>query len=139
MMCIKRDNCCLGNSSFNLFLFENKLDAAAHITNCIQFNKFTVRSHSYSLILSACWCCDITASITCQQNGNVSKPVPVSQQVCAQLDASEMIPGRIGSHNASSLTTYKSEPGENGHLSFLNKLLWCLTWDINKWRHSVVD
>uniref|UniRef100_A0A8C2IBF7 Tripartite motif containing 66 n=1 Tax=Cyprinus carpio TaxID=7962 RepID=A0A8C2IBF7_CYPCA len=32
------------------------------------------------------------------------------QQVCARPDASEMIPGHISTHTASSLTTYKSEP-----------------------------
>ncbi|XP_016138437.1 tripartite motif-containing protein 66-like isoform X1 [Sinocyclocheilus grahami] len=32
------------------------------------------------------------------------------QQVCARPDASEMMPGHISSHTASSLTTYKSEP-----------------------------
>ncbi|KAK9971583.1 hypothetical protein ABG768_024941 [Culter alburnus] len=45
------------------------------------------------------------------------------QQVCAQLNASEMIPGHIGGHNASSLTTYKSEPDNVYAYAYENKRL----------------
>ncbi|XP_016421591.1 tripartite motif-containing protein 66-like [Sinocyclocheilus rhinocerous] len=45
------------------------------------------------------------------------------QQVCARLDASEMIPGHINSHTASSLTTYKSEPDNVYAYAYENRRL----------------
>ncbi|XP_056100139.1 tripartite motif-containing protein 66 isoform X1 [Rhinichthys klamathensis goyatoka] len=45
------------------------------------------------------------------------------QQVCARFDDSEMIPGRISSHNASTLTTYKSEPDNVYAYAYENRRL----------------
>ncbi|XP_042582757.1 tripartite motif-containing protein 66 [Cyprinus carpio] len=47
----------------------------------------------------------------------------MQQQVCARLDASEMIPGHINSHTASSLTTYKSEPDNVYAYAYENRRL----------------
>ncbi|XP_052415943.1 tripartite motif-containing protein 66 isoform X1 [Carassius gibelio] len=45
------------------------------------------------------------------------------QQICARLDASEMIIGHINSHTASSLTTYKSEPDNVYAYAYENRRL----------------